>query len=263
MSEVRERPTSIDQHRADYQRDGAICTRKAVDPKAAQALLDHFATLPKSGDRFADDMDLYKKGIPDYWDFIAPLTPLAASLMGTGSVRFYNDHLFVKPAGSQAPTRWHQDLPYWPFTGDQIIAAWIAMTPVRFEGGALQYIKGSHRRGWFFQPSEGTVPDTSDPDYLALVTPPDFFDPAERAKEEFLSWEMEPGDVLWHHSLAVHGAFANATGASRAGLTVRFLGDDVRWDPRSYLREANASLGKGDPLSGDPETFPLLWSATG
>jgi ectoine hydroxylase-related dioxygenase (phytanoyl-CoA dioxygenase family) len=75
---------------------------------------------------------------------------------------------------------------------------------------------------------------------------------------------MEPGDVLWHHPLVVHGAEANnsATHKIRAGLTVRFLGDKVKWDPPSYLNPLGKQpkLKKGEFIEGDT-TFPIIWEA--
>ncbi|MEM7478182.1 MAG: phytanoyl-CoA dioxygenase family protein, partial [Planctomycetota bacterium] len=40
--------------------------------------------------------------------------------MDSASARFYFDHLFVKQPGTDNPTPWHQDAPYWPFRGRKI-----------------------------------------------------------------------------------------------------------------------------------------------
>lgn len=52
-------------------------------------------------------------------------------------------------------------------------------------------------------------------------------------KFEFLTWDMEPGDCLVHHSFAVHGApgISTQSGRRRAYAT-RWFGEDVRFDPR-------------------------------
>lgn len=52
-------------------------------------------------------------------------------------------------------------------------------------------------------------------------------------KFELLTWDMDPGDCLVHHSLAVHGApgISSQSGRRRAYAT-RWFGEDVRFDPR-------------------------------
>ena len=45
---------------------------------------------------------------------------LAAQAMNSQSSRFYFDHLLIKKVKTKAPTPWHQDAPYWPFTGKKI-----------------------------------------------------------------------------------------------------------------------------------------------
>ena len=57
-----------------------------------------------------------------------------------------------------------------------------------------------------------------------LVTP-SAFEPmpdieAERDQHDILAWEMEPGDVLIHHSLTVHWAPGNLTAGRRRGLAL-------------------------------------------
>ena len=52
-------------------------------------------------------------------------------------------------------------------------------------------------------------------------------------KFELLTWDMEPGDCLVHHSFAVHGApgISTQSGRRRAYAT-RWFGEDVDFDPR-------------------------------
>lgn len=259
-----EETVGVDEHRANYVRDGAVCTRGVVDPAAAMRLLEEAQQAGSSGDDFRLDMNMVER-LPTYWDCVGSLPAIAGALMASERIRFYNDHMFVKKAGASIPSAWHQDGPYFPFQGDQIIAAWIALTPVRREAGALQYVRGSHRIGAFYRPSPIPMADATHPDYLALPECPDLFDPGLRAHVDFLTWDMEPGDVLWHHPLSVHGAYANNSPANpiRAGLTVRFLGDDVTWDPRPYLRvePKTPTVARGQHLVDDG-AFPLLWTKT-
>jgi hypothetical protein len=52
-------------------------------------------------------------------------------------------------------------------------------------------------------------------------------------KFELLTWDMEPGDCLVHHSFAVHGAPGISTQSERRrAYATRWFGEDVRFDPR-------------------------------
>ncbi|KAL3685468.1 hypothetical protein R1sor_003490 [Riccia sorocarpa] len=52
-------------------------------------------------------------------------------------------------------------------------------------------------------------------------------------KVELLSWDLVPGDCLVHQSFSVHGAPGISSIASRRRAYVtRWVGVDVRWDPR-------------------------------
>lgn len=244
-------------YRDRYETDGVICMRSVINPVTAVRLL---AEADASVD-YRDNMNLSER-LVSYWDCVQPLAETAARLLQSREIRLYNDHLFVKEAGKSVATDWHQDLPFWPFAGQQITAAWIALTPVRRAESAVHYVRGSHRSGRFYQPNALAMSDTQHPDFLAMEPCPNYFEAGRCADEDMLSWDMEPGDVLWHNGLTFHGAEANTSpnGATRAGLTVRFLGDDVTWSPRPFFR-APAKMPRvmpGERISGD-DTFPLLW----
>src|SRR6185436_19604353 len=80
---------------------------------------------------------------------------------------------------------------------------------------------------------------------------PDFFVQRDNPDLRFLSWDLEPGDVVCHHPLTVHGAEGNPRGARRVGVSVRYLGRDVVWDPRP---------GTVTP-EGSPELVPGTYPA--
>lgn len=247
---------------ADFARDGAICMRSVIDPNDCAAFLTECLALMEQD---KDDASLavemgWNERIDRYWELVQPLAPIAGRLMNSRSVRFYNDHLFLKNAGKSEPTVWHQDLPFWPFSGNQITAAWIALSPVPSGGSELHYLKGSHRTGVCHRPATQAMKLPDHPDFLALALCPDYFDQADRS--ELCSWAMEPGDVLWHDARTIHGARANpADYPRRTGLTVRFLGDDVRWDIQPYMHAPlkGAGLSRGQSIV-ESSDFPLLWS---
>jgi ectoine hydroxylase-related dioxygenase (phytanoyl-CoA dioxygenase family) len=200
---------------------------------------------------------------PDFRAFreVSPAPAIAARLMQVDRVRFYYDQLFIKEPGTTAPTPWHNDLPFWPFRGSDLVSIWIALTPVTKASSGVEYVAGSHRWGRMFR---AVTPDY-DPRFMDPAMPecPDYGadggEPAIRA----VSWDMQPGDVLCHHPLTVHGAAGNASATQRrVGLSIRYLGTDVQWDPRPHTMKLNIDPGvrTGD-YPADDTAFPVVWES--
>ena len=142
-----------------YQRDGVVCLRGMFDAAWCSRLHDAALQVMESGagrvrepklapgeGRFYSNV--YLCDLHDDFRALRDLSPapeIAAALMGSDRVRFYYDQLFIKDPGTPAPTPWHNDLPFWPFRGNDLISLWIALTPVSRETSGVQYVAGSHR----------------------------------------------------------------------------------------------------------------------
>ena len=188
-----------------------------------------------------------------------PLPDLARQFFGSTKVNLFYDQLFVKEPGTQNRTRWHNDLPYWPVRGSQIMSFWIALDPVTIDSGALEFIRGSHRWDIWYQPetfgkTTGHGAYERNPDYVDI---PDI--ESDREGYDIISWGLEPGDVYAFHAMTVHGAGGNhRTDVRRRGYTIRYTGDDAVYDTRlgtnkNLRSDAHAD---GDPL--DSERFPVV-----
>lgn len=197
----------------------------------------------------------------------SPMPELAATVMKSKSVNFFYDQLLVKEPNTTEPTPWHQDLPYWPVRGNDILSIWVPFDPATVETGVVVYIKGSHKWGKMFAPAAfGKNTGFADIYAKAGLEPlPDI--EAERDKHEILSWEMEPGDVIIHHPLTLHYAAGNASPTGRRrGLALRYLGDDANFDdrPGTFLENQkvmtllpNFKMEDGDRFEG--KYFPKVW----
>ncbi len=72
---------------------------------------------------------------------------------------------------------------------------------------------------------------------------------------------MDAGDCVCHHPLTVHGAGGNKSATQRRiGLSLRFFGDDARYDPRPYTVKLpfEPSCAPGQHPDDD-RLFPLVW----
>ena len=190
----------------------------------------------------------------------SPLPGIAQQFFGSGQINLLYDQLFVKEPGTQNRTRWHNDQPYWPVSGTQVLSIWVALDKVTTRSGALEFVSGSHQWDRWFQPRR--FGETEGPDY---ATNPEYEEipDIEAARDEYsiVSWELEPGDCYVFNGMTVHGAGGNTDPTlRRRGYTVRYTGDDARYDPRIGTTETLLvdALSAGDRL--DSDQFPLLRS---
>lgn len=203
------------------------------------------------------------------WAVEGPLVDLARQVLPRATrLNFYFDQIFAREVGAAKVTPFHQDLPYMPLSGTQIIRFWVPLDSVGLDNGAVQYLKGSHRGPVYRARSfDQTNPVAAAYDAASEFEPlPDFA--ADYDRHEWLVGECEPGDVLLHHPRTVHGSPANVASRRRRGLATMYTGDDVRFRPRPASADANTALTghvpKPDLAPGDPidcALFPRVWTA--
>lgn len=250
---------------AQFERDGVICLRQLFNEEWLGLLRE--AIERAKSDRtgipgYYSDTFLWQRD-PDVRRFVyeSPAASIARDMMRSKSVRFYFDHIFVKEPGTEQPTPWHHDLPYWPVEGDQVCSIWLALDHVTKESSGLEYVAGSHRWGKRFQP-EAFTPNQSHIEGIAEYKIPDIS--ANREDYQLLNWDMEPGDCLVHHALAIHGSGGNTTiDLRRRAIATRWVGDDAVYSPEnsSYEPLKDPSLKSGGPLNSPK--FPEIISARG
>ena len=192
------------------------------------------------------------------WVMHSPCAEITARLMGADVVRLFYDQVFVKEPNTVEMTDWHQDLPFWPVRGQDVLSVWVALTPVSHENSAVEYIAGSHKWGKFYA---AAIPD-KDPRFKSeLEACPNFSTLKGSSQYRFLSWQMAPGDCIVHHPLTVHGAEGNFSPTKRrAAISTRYMGRDVAWDPRpaTMLVAGDPKLAPGS-YPDDDACFPVAW----
>ncbi len=191
-----------------------------------------------------------------------PLPEIVADLTGTGKIVFYADQLFLKEPGSRIRTPFHQDEPYFLVQGE-VAVCWVPVDPVTRENGCMGYVRGSHRWGRLFKPSDfvtddGTFPERDGIEHSGLETLP----PIDVEGPDVVYLEADPGDVIVHHWSTVHGAAGNVSGsATRRAASVRYALGDSRYFRRASSPEPfrdTLDLRDGDPLDRAPR-FPVVW----
>jgi len=190
-----------------FWRDGVICLRGLFDAEwiehmraAVEDDLAHPGPLAREyatqqGQRFLGDIGAWavKPMLRKYVE-ASPAAEIAARMLRSRKVNFLYDQLFVKEPGTSVPTPWHQDGPYWPVKGEQILSIWLALDDVTVESSGVEYIKGSHRWGREFRPihfggdteAYKMLPGETLPDINALRQDP-------KNQLEIVNWDMRAG----------------------------------------------------------------------
>lgn len=186
------------------------------------------------------------------------LPAAAATLLGVKRIRFFDDQLFVKESGAVDKTAFHQDLSYFHLDGDCGCVAWIPLDTVRRGGGCMGYVPGSHRWGKTYNPnvfvSEMPSPGSTSENMPSIDSDP------EKYNVRYV--EAEPGDVVIHHFLTIHGSEGNTAGKPRRAFSLRYCDADIRYKLRPgapYQPMHRQDAVDGDPLDGN--IHPIVWSA--
>jgi ectoine hydroxylase-related dioxygenase (phytanoyl-CoA dioxygenase family) len=121
----------------------------------------------------------------------------------------------------------------------------------------MEYVIGSHRWSREFAPSV-FIAQTPIPGATGERLPD-----IEGRREDFdiRTIAAEPGDIIVHDVMTVHGSSGNTTSNRlRRGISLRYCGDDVRYwakpgaVPQPWIREKPAD---GEPLYS--RFYPRVW----
>lgn len=185
------------------------------------------------------------------------LPEIAADLLQSETIAFYDDQMFVKKPGTRQRTAFHQDYPFFHIEGTMGCVFWIPVDPVTKENGAMSYVRGSHKwdknygSSMFIShaPMPGSLGDRV-PDIEAYPH-----------RYDLVSFDVEPGDLVIHHFHTLHGAGGNRTiDRNRRVMSLRYVGDDMRYKFRPGAAKQphhHHDLKDGDHLFCDD--FPQVW----
>ena len=174
----------------------------------------------------------------------------ASQLLG-GSVRFWHDQLFCKPAEHGGVVAWHQDYSYWTRTQPMAhLTCWIGLDDASCHNGCLQYIPGSHQ--WELLPITGLAGDMN---AIQEALSPEQW---ERFQNP-VAIELKAGEAAFHHPLMVHGSYENSTKSPRLATVINVVRDGVASASDDSLLQGVPPIPTGQPLAG--QFFPLLHDA--
>lgn len=252
-------PEQIEQ----FQRDGFLVVENVLSPEelaahgaAVDAAVANRAAIDR---RTIEEKTLYEQSFIqciNLWEdtvgvrrltFDPRLGEMAAKLLGVDAVRIWHDQGLYKEAGGRE-TDAHQDRPFWPIDPPNQVTAWIPFDGSRRGRGAMAYLPGSHRKG---------VEKFCDISHV-FQEPYDIVNDPALADTDPVWVEVEPGSVVFHHSLTVHLADTNASDSTRRVYCIIYFADGcVRRNAIPHLVPDRQNIEVGQPIAG--EVSPIVW----
>lgn len=227
----------------DFERDGAVCVRGAFSADEIASVAAGIEQVLASPSALAARASFANDGafIEDFcnWQRIPAFETIARSscsaklacdVMKSRMVRLYHDHVLVKEVGTLQETPWHQDEPYYNISGHQCVSMWLPVDSVSHKA-TLQFVPGSHK-GALYLPR--TFKDNVARWYPA-GTLPDLPGDLDSPERKLCSWALEPGDAVFFHVRTIHKAGGADENNRRRVLSLRFIGDDIRFLKRDWI----------------------------
>lgn len=247
-----------------FRRDGFVVVPGALTSGQIEsfgAAVDEAVSNRSAGDhRSVEEKTLYEQSFiqcMNLWEdhpavraatFEPKLGRMAAQLLGVPKIRVWHDQaLYKEPGGRETDP--HQDLPFWPMRPADQVTAWIAFDGSSRDRGAMAYLPGSHSVG---------LKKFVDITHLMHPEPYPIMDDPAVAHIEPVWIEVEPGDVVFHHSLTVHLASPNETDHMRRVFCIIYFADGcVRAAPWPHVSVDRQGIELGERIQGD--VTPIAW----
>ena len=139
--------------------------------------------------------------------------------------------LWLKDANSDKFVSWHQDSQYWGIDGDQLLTAWIALSPATVESGCMRMLPGSHlKEGLSHQ-------DTFHEDNM-LTRGQTISQGIDESKA--VNIEVGTGETVFFTYKIAHASHPNRSADRRLGIAIRYISTSAKqvksdWDSASMI----------------------------
>jgi len=157
----------------------------------------------------------------------------------------WTTNFFIKEAASPGFVSYHQDAAYWGLDPEEVVTAWVALSPANLQSGCMKVMPGSH--------FETHIPHVETYAENNMLTRGQEI-AVEVDEARTVAMPLEPGEMSLHHIRLVHGSAPNRSRDRRIGLAIRYLPASVR---QTKGRDS-AMLVRGVDRYGhfDPEPRP-------
>ncbi|HZK91497.1 MAG TPA: phytanoyl-CoA dioxygenase family protein [Stellaceae bacterium] len=232
---------------ARYHRDGFLFPIDAFTPREARKFRDRLEAFERQDGRQFGKGHNFKPHLLFPWvDALvrhpALLDPVE-DIIGP-DIRLFHFTIWPKSPGDPAYVSWHQDATYFGLDPAVHITAWLALTEVPVESGAVEVVPGSHRRG---QLHHGQFADDSNLLSRGQTVTADF------ARDGTLFITLKPGQMSLHHTHLIHRSGPNLSNDRRIGFGISYIPASATC--RASVRQS-AMLVRGIDRSGHFDDEP-------
>ena len=162
-------------------------------------------------------------------DLISPLIGDAIRISPT------DNKINIKAPEYGAAVEWHQDLAFYPYTNDDLLAIGVALDDCAEENGPLMVIPGSHKGPVHDHHTNGVFCGAIDPATSSI----DF--------SQAVPLTGRRGTMTIHHARTIHGSALNTSANPRRFLLIMFAAADA-WPLLgvSDLEDFNSDMARGE-----------------
>jgi hypothetical protein len=157
------------------------------------------------------------------------------------AIACYRAMVMSKPEndlGGGTPLPWHQDGGnWWALDRDPLCFVWLALTEASAENGAVEVVRGSHKRGLLSQRGHTLSAELVE----RLVE--------GCAAEDRVQVLLKPGQAFLCHNWTIHRSGTNVTGTARRGFSCNYIDARTRvLDPKPADAGDLGKAGEGFPV---------------
>lgn len=132
----------------------------------------------------------------------------------------YSVEFLTKEAQTKHVVTMHQDLAYWGMGDmDNILTAWLALSPATTASGCMDFVQGSHK-------NEILAHEDSFDELNLLSRGQEIA--VDVADADKVPVELAPGCMSLHHGLTIHGSGPNQSDDRRIGVAIRYVSTKMR-----------------------------------
>ena len=150
-------------------------------------------------------------------------------------ILLWNTIFWIKEAGAGSYISWHQDTRYWGLSSDNVVTAWLALSPASVEAGCMRVMPGTHK---------GDVlahEDTYHKDNM--LTRGQEIQNLDEDKSVYMP--LKAGEMSIHNYRLAHASGPNKSADRRIGISMHFMPPDTEqivgsWDCASLVRGNDA-----------------------
>ena len=156
----------------------------------------------------------------------------------------WNTLIWTKEARSESFVSWHQDLRYWGLDTNDLVTAWLALSPATLESGCMHVLPGSHK-GELLPHKDEYREDN------LLTRGQEISVEVDEAKT--VAMPLQTGEISLHNGRLAHASSPNRTDDRRIGLSMHYMPTSTKqvigeWD--------SAALVRGEDRFGNFTTTP-------